>query len=145
MCQSIQAHSRAKAQPLDVPLWPTFRSLLAVSRLKLSSTGSHPAKCSERSVLPCSVHPHDATSARLCPTDNGLFERPAAALAYLPAHTAHTVANTQRVGPQAKPFRTDGAAALGATAAASTKLCAAATKPAAGTATRGSLPTILQQ
>ena len=98
-----------------------------------------------RSVLPCSVHPHDATSARLCPTDNGLFERPAAALAYLPARTAHTVANTQRVGPQAKPFRTDGAAALGATAAASTKLCAAATKPAAGTATRGSLPTFVQQ
>ena len=47
-----------------------------------------------RSVLPCSVHPHDATSARLCPTDNGLFELPAAALAYLPARTAHTVANT---------------------------------------------------
>ena len=55
------------------------------------------------------------------------------------------VANTQRSGPHAKLFHTDGAAALGATEAASIKLCDAATESAAGVATRGSLLTFLQQ
>ena len=61
------------------------------------------------------------------------------------SRTAHTVANTQRSGPHAKLFHTDGAAALGATEAASIKLCDAATESAAGVATRGSLLTFLQQ
>ena len=39
-------------------------------------------------------------------------ERPAASLACLSSRTAHTVANTQRSGPHAKLFHTDGAAAL---------------------------------
>ena len=93
---------------------------------KLGSTGSRPAQHMPFCTL---------VSAR----QRACSERPAVSLACLSSRTAHTVANTQRSGTHAKLFHTDGAAALGATEAASIKLCDAATESAAGVATRGSL------
>jgi hypothetical protein len=100
---------------------------------KLGSTGSRPAQHTPFCTL---------VSAR----QRACSERPAVSLACLSSRTGHTVANTQWSGTHAKLFHTDGAAALGATEAASIKLCDAATESAAGVATRGSLlQTFLQQ